>query len=190
MCRSLDEQVEALRGRPLDGDSPYVWPDAKHVKVRSPWSRPRSGRSSQAEGRPVARERVSELIGRLGQAAPKVAAMLEEAEEDLIAFDRTAPASLARRLPPVRFSTVARPARTGPRPGDASEGRPALGRGRLSAGARRQRSVRVTGASKTCAGRGGVRHPEGGSIREVGCEDVPARSPPHRDGVRSSHGLV
>ena len=40
----------------------------------------------QAEGRQAARERVSEVIGRLAAAAPKVAALLEEAEEDLIAF--------------------------------------------------------------------------------------------------------
>jgi len=35
MCRSLDEGVEAFRTRPLDGDYPYLWLDAKVVKVRS-----------------------------------------------------------------------------------------------------------------------------------------------------------
>ena len=35
MCRSLDEQVEAFRTRPLEGDYPYLWLDAKIVKVRS-----------------------------------------------------------------------------------------------------------------------------------------------------------
>jgi putative transposase len=39
-----------------------------------------------AEGRDGARERVSEVIARLEGTAPKVAALLEEAEEDLIAF--------------------------------------------------------------------------------------------------------
>ena len=34
MCRALDEQVEAFRGRPLEGAYPYLWLDAKHVKVR------------------------------------------------------------------------------------------------------------------------------------------------------------
>ena len=29
MCRALDEQVAAFRGRPLEGDSPYVWLDAR-----------------------------------------------------------------------------------------------------------------------------------------------------------------
>jgi len=181
LCRGLDEQVEAFRSRPLEGDYPYLWLDAKHVKVRSgghvrskalviayavhesgrrevlgldlgevesgafwieflrslrarglggvrlaisdhhqglkaaiarvlgcPWQRcsvhfvrdmhahcrpSQRGLVSaalrevfQAEGRPAARERVSEVIGRLGQAAPKVAVLLEEAEEDLIAF--------------------------------------------------------------------------------------------------------
>jgi transposase-like protein len=34
LCRALDEQVEAFRGRPLEGAYPYLWLDAKHVKVR------------------------------------------------------------------------------------------------------------------------------------------------------------
>jgi putative transposase len=34
MCRALDERVEAFRGRPLEGAYPYLWVDAKHVKVR------------------------------------------------------------------------------------------------------------------------------------------------------------
>jgi len=34
LCRGLDEQVEAFRARPLEGAHPYVWLDAKQVKVR------------------------------------------------------------------------------------------------------------------------------------------------------------
>ena len=34
MCRGLDEQVELFRCRPLEGAYPYLWLDAKHVKVR------------------------------------------------------------------------------------------------------------------------------------------------------------
>jgi putative transposase len=34
MCRALDEQVEAFRHRPLEGAYPYLWLDAKQVKVR------------------------------------------------------------------------------------------------------------------------------------------------------------
>ena len=33
-CRALDEQVEAFRQRPLEGSYPYLWLDAKQVKVR------------------------------------------------------------------------------------------------------------------------------------------------------------
>jgi transposase-like protein len=33
-CRALDEQVEAFRQRPLEGAYPYLWLDAKQVKVR------------------------------------------------------------------------------------------------------------------------------------------------------------
>src|SRR5438270_2869207 len=35
LCRALDEQVEVFRSRPLEGAYPYLWLDAKHVKVRS-----------------------------------------------------------------------------------------------------------------------------------------------------------
>ncbi len=35
LCRGLDERVEAFRGRPLEGEYPYLWLDAKHLKVRS-----------------------------------------------------------------------------------------------------------------------------------------------------------
>ncbi len=35
LCRTLDEQVDAFRTRPLEGEYPYLWLDAKVVKVRS-----------------------------------------------------------------------------------------------------------------------------------------------------------
>lgn len=34
LCRGLDERVEAFRRRPLEGEFPYLWLDAKHLKVR------------------------------------------------------------------------------------------------------------------------------------------------------------
>ena len=34
MCRGLDEQVELFRNRPLEGDYPYLWLDAKVKRVR------------------------------------------------------------------------------------------------------------------------------------------------------------
>jgi putative transposase len=34
LCRALDDQVAAFRGRPLEGAHPYLWLDAKVVKVR------------------------------------------------------------------------------------------------------------------------------------------------------------
>ena len=34
LCRGLDGQVEAFRSRPLEGSYPYLWLDAKMVKVR------------------------------------------------------------------------------------------------------------------------------------------------------------
>ena len=34
LCRSLDDQVDVFRGRPLEGAHPYLWLDAKVVKVR------------------------------------------------------------------------------------------------------------------------------------------------------------
>ncbi len=35
LCSGLDESVAAFRDRPLEGDFPYLWLDAKHLKVRS-----------------------------------------------------------------------------------------------------------------------------------------------------------
>lgn len=35
LCRSLDEQVVAFRSRPLEGEFPYLWLDAKQLNVRS-----------------------------------------------------------------------------------------------------------------------------------------------------------
>jgi putative transposase len=181
MCRALDEQVEAFRQRPLDGGYPYLWLDAKQVKVRDygrvvskalviayavhetgmrevigldvgevesgafwteflrglrkrglagvqlvvsddheglkaaiarilscPWQRctvhfvrdmlyhcRRDQRGLvaaalrevfNAENQEQARERVTHVIARLEQVAPKVCRLLEDAEEDLIAF--------------------------------------------------------------------------------------------------------
>lgn len=34
LCRELDERVDAFRSRPLEGAFPYLWLDAKHLKVR------------------------------------------------------------------------------------------------------------------------------------------------------------
>jgi len=34
LCGSLDDQVQAFRQRPLEGAHPYLWLDAKVVKVR------------------------------------------------------------------------------------------------------------------------------------------------------------
>jgi putative transposase len=34
LCRALDEQVELFRSRPLEGAYPYLWLDAKQLKVR------------------------------------------------------------------------------------------------------------------------------------------------------------
>ena len=181
MCRALDERVEAFRQRPLEGAYPYLWLDAKQVKVRDhgrvvskalvvayavhetgvrevigldvgevesgafwveflrclkkrgldgvrlaisdqheglkaaiarvlscPWQRctvhftrdmvmhcRRDQRNLvaaalrevfNAEGRDQARERVGHVLERLAMVAPKVCELLEEAEEDLIAF--------------------------------------------------------------------------------------------------------
>ncbi|MBK5117971.1 MAG: IS256 family transposase [Thermoleophilia bacterium] len=34
LCKGLDERVSAFRDRPLEGAYPYLWLDAKHLKVR------------------------------------------------------------------------------------------------------------------------------------------------------------
>lgn len=181
LCSGLDEQVEVFRSRPLEGCYPYLWLDAKQLKVRDrghvrsktlvvayavhetgrrevigidlgeveseafwleflrslrhrgltgvrlavsddheglkaaiarvlacPWQRctvhfvrnmhqhcrpaQRSLVSAalrevfNADSREQARERLSELLERLAPVVPKVCALLEQAEEDLLAF--------------------------------------------------------------------------------------------------------
>ena len=181
LCKALDEHVAVFRERPLEGSYPYLWLDAKHVKVRSgahvrskalviayavhesgvrevigldlgeieseafwveflrslrarglqgvrlavsdqheglkhaiervlacPWQRctvhfvrnmhqhcrpSQRGLVSaalrelfQAEGGEQARERMGQVIERLEPAVPKVCRLLEDAEEDLLAF--------------------------------------------------------------------------------------------------------
>ena len=181
LCRGLDEQVEVFRSRPLGGAYPYLWLDAKQLKVRDqghvrsktlvvayavhetgrrevigidlgeveseafwleflrslrqrglvgvrlavsddheglkaaiarvlscPWQRctvhfvrnmHQHCRPAQrslvsvalrevfnADSREQARERLSELLERLAPVVPKVCALLEQAEEDLLAF--------------------------------------------------------------------------------------------------------
>jgi len=183
LCKALDEQVEVFRTRPLEGEFPYLWLDAKQLKVRSgghvrskalvvaygvhetgrrevigldlgevesgafwveflrslrsrglqgvrlcvsdaheglkaaiarvlacPWQRcsvhfvrdmhqhcrpQQRGMISaalreifNADGYEQAKERSGEVIERLSQAVPKVARLLEGAEEDLLAFYR------------------------------------------------------------------------------------------------------
>ncbi len=34
LCRGLDERVAGFRNRPLEGDYPYLWLDAKHLRIR------------------------------------------------------------------------------------------------------------------------------------------------------------
>ncbi|MBS1893249.1 MAG: IS256 family transposase [Actinobacteria bacterium] len=187
ICRELDEQVEAFRTRPLEVDYPYLWLDAKHLKVREaghihskalmvafavhesgrrevigieiaaseteagwaaflrelrarglggvklcvsddhlglkaavakvlacPWQRCtvhfirnmhghcKAGQRNMvaaalrevfnAEDLDDARERAASVIERLAKTVPKVAALLTEAEEDLLAFYRFPPA--------------------------------------------------------------------------------------------------
>ena len=50
LCRQLDEQVEAFRNRPLEGAYPYLWLDAKHVKVRDRGARALQGAGDRLRG--------------------------------------------------------------------------------------------------------------------------------------------
>jgi len=74
LCAELDEHIEAFRNRPLEGRYPYLWLDAKYVKVRE-------------GGRVVSMALVlataaANLAGRF----PKAAQLLVEAEEDILAY--------------------------------------------------------------------------------------------------------
>lgn len=34
LCGEIDERVNAFLTRPIEGDWPYIWLDATHIKVR------------------------------------------------------------------------------------------------------------------------------------------------------------
>jgi putative transposase len=85
MCRTLDEQVELFRQRPLEGAYPYLWLDAKHVKVRD------HGRSRQqsagrrlcgARDRAAGGDRHRHRRGRVRQLLGRVPARPEETRPD------------------------------------------------------------------------------------------------------------
>lgn len=50
ICSLLDEQVEAFRSRPLEGEYPYLWVDAKVEKVREGGPRCQQGRRRGPRG--------------------------------------------------------------------------------------------------------------------------------------------
>ena len=82
MCRALDEQVELFRQRPLEGAYPYLWLDAKHVKVRD-HGRVRQqgagGRLCRARDRGAGGDRPGYRRGRVGQLLGRVPAVAQEA---------------------------------------------------------------------------------------------------------------
>ncbi len=108
ICRGLDEQVDLFRHRPLECAYPYLWLDAKHVKVRDhgrvvskalvvAYAVYDSGVREvigldigevvfNAQGAADARDRAGHVLTRRGPVAPKVCSLLEGAEEDLTAF--------------------------------------------------------------------------------------------------------
>lgn len=50
ICRELDEQVEAFRTRPLEGEYPYLRLDAKHLNVRERGPRLLQGADGRLRG--------------------------------------------------------------------------------------------------------------------------------------------
>ena len=97
ICAGLDEQVEAFRTRSLEGRYPYLWLDACTVHfLREALGHARREQQPMLAAliRPIfnadsgeqARELVNDAIERLERPLPKVAATLERAEDDLLAF--------------------------------------------------------------------------------------------------------
>src|SRR6266480_3899898 len=99
ICQGLDEQVDAFRNRPLEGRYPYLWLDAKVERVRDggrvvrkalvlAYGVHESGYREviALDAGEQARELVGDALDRLRQPLPKIAELLEEAEEDLLAF--------------------------------------------------------------------------------------------------------
>src|SRR6516165_1963867 len=109
LCEEIDEKVKAFLSRPIEGDWPYLWIDATYVKVRE------SGRivsvavivavGVNSDGRrglrgvaafigtafvqddaEAARTQWRQVADQLRPKVPKLAALLDEAEADVLAF--------------------------------------------------------------------------------------------------------
>ena len=82
LCRGLDEQVELFRQRPLEGAYPYLWLDAKHVKVRDHGRVRVQGVGRRLRGARVRRagdHRAGYRRGRVRQLLGRVPALAQEA---------------------------------------------------------------------------------------------------------------
>jgi putative transposase len=85
LCAEIDEKVKAFLNRPIEGDWPYLWIDATYVKVRE------SGRIVSAavivqEDADAARMQWRQVADQLRPKVPKLAALMDEAEADVLAF--------------------------------------------------------------------------------------------------------
>jgi transposase-like protein len=82
LCGSLDDQVRVLRERPLEGRYPYLWVDAKVEQMVGAAIRRVFAASTREEAAAILRD----VCDRLEAPAAKVAALLEQVEDDLLAF--------------------------------------------------------------------------------------------------------
>ena len=106
LCEEIDERVKTFLERPIEGDWPYLWIDATYVKVRQ------NGRivsvavtiavAVNTDGRRVvsafiatafaqddagaAKAQWRQVADQVRPKLPKLAALLDEAEEDVLAF--------------------------------------------------------------------------------------------------------
>ena len=88
LCKDIDQRVASFLNRPIAGDRPYVWPNAlapmpkgQHQTVAAA-IRSVLAQENQAEGSKAWRHVADQLRPRF----PKLAALMDDAEADVIAF--------------------------------------------------------------------------------------------------------
>jgi transposase-like protein len=88
LCAEIDERVPTFLERPIEGDWPYLWIDATYMKVHE------AGRivstfiatAFAQDHADAARARWHQVADLVRPKLPKLAALLDEAEEDVLTY--------------------------------------------------------------------------------------------------------
>ncbi len=88
LCGEIDERVQTFLNRPIEGEWPYIWLDATYVKARrdhrivSAWV----GTAFAQDDAAAARKQWRQVADQARPRVPKLAALMDDAEADVLAY--------------------------------------------------------------------------------------------------------